>query len=84
MNLDNIEVFLKRSYTLKVHLRPREGRYHARVDLGNADTSHNFMGASISEALEGLNRYLHESVMDAHAHSGSELLEPDRVHLPSG
>lgn len=60
-----IEDFIQRGYRLCVRWRAYEERYHAYVDLGTAATSHNFMGTSVKEALEGLDRYL-----ESHAHSG--------------
>lgn len=53
-----IQSFICRGYELTVKWRARESRYHAFVDLGTAATSHNFMGSTVKEALEGLEHYL--------------------------
>lgn len=61
--LAHVQKFIDRGYTLTVRWRPFEQRYHAYVHEGTVHSSHNFMAASVKEALEGLDRYL-----ESHAH----------------
>lgn len=61
-DLETIQSYIAKGYELTVRSRLRDhGKYHALVHLGTTATSYNFMGASVSEALEGLERYLKSS-----------------------
>jgi hypothetical protein len=53
-----IEGFLRRGYWLHVRWSFHERRFHAYVDLGDIESSHNFMAETMDESLAGLERYL--------------------------
>lgn len=57
MKLPNVEYALDQGYELMV-TKDHTDRFLARVWLGTTSSSHNYLGASISEALEGLERFL--------------------------